>query len=108
MWEAPSLDKLQEAIASPSHPIGMRMRAAYFLRQAYDNATKNGSIEHHQDEDEKKECSDDKNDMQQIHATVIETLGKGLSNKEHGSLMRHEFAYVMGQLRDPKVSVLIF
>jgi hypothetical protein len=41
MWESPPLSKLQDALASSSSPIGMRMRAAYFLRQAYENAIRN-------------------------------------------------------------------
>ena len=41
MWESPPLSKLQESLASSSNPIGMRMRTAYFLRQAYENAIRN-------------------------------------------------------------------
>ena len=95
MWEAPSLEKLQDAVASPDNPIGMRMRAAYFLRQAYDNAVRN-EVEVTNDE-----C---KGVNVNIVEVVIETLGKGLMDVAHGSLLRHEFAYVMGQLRDEKVS----
>ena len=89
MFEAPPLSKLQEAIANPSNPIGMRMRAAYFLRQAYENYKKN------QDNTEQEP-------FQKIDEIVIETLSKGLANPQHGSLLRHEFAYVMGQLRDDR------
>eukprot|EP00549_Striatella_unipunctata_P019388 CAMPEP_0118708616 /NCGR_PEP_ID=MMETSP0800-20121206/22018_1 /TAXON_ID=210618 ORGANISM="Striatella unipunctata, Strain CCMP2910" /NCGR_SAMPLE_ID=MMETSP0800 /ASSEMBLY_ACC=CAM_ASM_000638 /LENGTH=367 /DNA_ID=CAMNT_0006611893 /DNA_START=153 /DNA_END=1256 /DNA_ORIENTATION=+ len=85
MWEAPPIAKLQEALASPNHPIGMRMRSAYFLRQEYENAKKNGSLK---DEG--------------VIETVLATLSQGLLLKDHGALMRHEFAYVMGQLRDER------
>jgi hypothetical protein len=80
MWDAPPLKVLQQALASPSEPVGKRMRAAYFLRQAYEN--------------------------NQNQSVVVETLGQGLLEKEHGSLMRHEFGYVMGQLRDERVRFL--
>ena len=95
MWESPSLEKLQDAVASADNPIGMRMRAAYFLRQAYDNAVRN-DVEVTNDE-----CKGVKVNITEV---VIETLGKGLMDVAHGSLLRHEFAYVMGQLRDEKVS----
>jgi len=99
MFEAPPLAKLQEAIASPSTPIGMRMRAAYFLRQAYENEMKNKD----EDEDEDKHKHKNQNQPQQtIDEIVIETLSQGLLNQKHGSLLRHEFAYVMGQLRDER------
>ncbi len=32
--------------------------------------------------------------------TVLQALTSALSNNQHGSLLRHEFAYVLGQLRD--------
>uniref|UniRef100_A0A7S2RIA9 Deoxyhypusine hydroxylase n=1 Tax=Eucampia antarctica TaxID=49252 RepID=A0A7S2RIA9_9STRA len=98
MWEAPSLNKLQDAVASPANPIGMRMRAAYFLRQAYDNAVRNSG------DDENDECKVhiDNNATTNIEDIVIETLGSGLKEIGHGSLLRHEFAYVMGQLRDER------
>ena len=87
MWNvAPSLSKLEEAIRDPSYAIGMRMRAAYFLKQAYINDPSTQEL-------------------------VLRCLSDGLSDERHGSLMRHEFAYVLGQLSDGRVSikyVLIF
>ena len=82
MWETPRLPELEKALDDPSNPIGMRMRAAYHLRHVYETA-----------EDE------------QVEMLVVEALAKGLLNRHHGSLMRHEFAYVMGQLRDERVRV---
>ena len=79
MWEAPPFVKLQDAIRDPSNAIGMRMRAAYFLKQAYT------------DTPEKRE-------------EIIECLAEGLKDTRHGSLMRHEYAYVMGQMGDERVS----
>jgi deoxyhypusine monooxygenase len=85
MWgEAPSISKLQEALEDPSHAIGMRMRAAYYLKQVHNNTNNN-----HDDEEQQQD-------------EIVEILSKGLLEKGHGSLMRHEFAYVMGQLKDER------
>mmetsp|Transcript_18925 Transcript_18925/g.42042 ORF Transcript_18925/g.42042 Transcript_18925/m.42042 type:complete len:406 (+) Transcript_18925:28-1245(+) len=97
MWEAPPLSALEKAVKSPNDTsIGMRMRAAYFLRQAYDNAVRNATTG---DDDENDE---DQNTTDNITNKVIDLLGLGLSDLRHGSLLRHEFAYVMGQLRDER------
>lgn len=80
MWETPSFPELQKALDDPSRPIGMRMRAAYHLRHVHDKA-----------------------DHEEVQESVVEALSKGLMERRHGSLMRHEFAYVMGQLRDKRV-----
>ena len=37
-----------------------------------------------------------------ISLLVIQTLSKSLADTRHGALLRHEFAYVMGQLRDER------
>jgi len=133
MWEAPPLSKLEEAIESASNPIGMRMRAAYFLRQAYETAMRNNTTTKTQEEEEvvvvvveggeggegggtnnhkttiissfdEKEGEKCKNKKlkKTVEEIVIQTLEKGLLNEKHGSLLRHEFAYVMGQLRDER------
>lgn len=83
MWDTPSLAELQKALDDPSNPIGMRMRAAYHLRHVHDKA---------------------ENENDQL--LVVEALSKGLLDPRHGSLMRHEFAYVMGQLKDERVRPL--
>ena len=74
MWEKPPFEALLKALDDPSNPIGMRMRAAYHLRQE------------HRERPEK----------------VVDALSRGLLDEHHGSLMRHEFAYIMGQLRDER------
>ena len=116
MFEAPPLNKLQEAIADPENPIGMRMRAAYYLRQAYDNYKRNNDNDNNDDDDdgtEKKLENEEESASsavekvtgeKEVDEVVIETLCKGLEDERHGSLLRHEFAYVMGQIRDPRVS----
>jgi deoxyhypusine monooxygenase len=105
MFESPPLASLQSALADPTNPIGMRMRAAYFLRQAYDNFTKNNSVV-----DDDTQQSYDFNDGEETKRTagadislvVIQTLSNSLEDVRHGALLRHEFAYVMGQLRDER------
>ena len=74
MWETPPFEELLKSLDDPSNPIGMRMRAAYHLRH-----------EHSERPEE-----------------VVDALSKGLLDHRHGALMRHEFAYVMGQLRDDR------
>lgn len=80
VFETPPLESLQECIADPMLPIGMRMRAAYYLRHVHSTSPP--------EEQEK----------------VVELLEKGLLEEKHGSLLRHEFAYVMGQMKDDRVS----
>lgn len=77
MWETPLFDELNATVRDASKPIGMRMRAAYFLRSEHS-------------------LRPDKQD------TIVQALSDGLRDVRHGSLMRHEFAYVMGQLRDER------
>lgn len=78
--KSPPLPALLMAIDAPSNPIGMRMNSAYYLRHEYSNTP------------EEKET----------RARIVDALGQGLLNEQHGSLMRHEFAYVLGQLRDDR------
>jgi hypothetical protein len=90
MWDKPPpLPALQETIADPSNPIGMRMRAAYYLRQAYSTSAQDDAELH---------------DHATTQEVVVKTLASGLIDARHGSLMRHEFAYVLGQIRDDRVS----
>lgn len=76
------------------------MRATYFLRQEYDNYTKNLDAPTGSDADEKKKGDDEGGD--DISMIVISTLAKSLADNRHGALLRHEFAYVLGQLRDQR------
>jgi len=78
----------------------MRMRATYFLRQEYDNYTKNLEDDTTTATEEKiTTINDEDND---ISLAVINTLSKSLDDNRHGALLRHEFAYVLGQLRDER------
>lgn len=95
MWERPSFTSLRESLSDPSNPIGMRMRAAYYLRQLYVDLTKGNTT------NDGTTCACDVvSDNHNNKSSVIDTLCMGLNDARHGSLMRHEFAYVLGQLRD--------
>jgi deoxyhypusine monooxygenase len=79
MWDrTPALSDLEASIGDPSSPIGLRMRAAYYLKQLFLNS----------------------NSDPLIQERVMSSLCAGLKDRRHGSLMRHEYAYVLGQLRN--------
>ena len=93
------------------------MRAAYFLRQEYDNAIRNGAstsyiknddgsaggdAHSHEEEQKTAPSTAGATEEDRIAGRVIDLLGVGLCDARHGSLIRHEFAYVMGQLRDER------
>jgi len=82
-FAAPPFERLADAVLHPSRPIAQRMRAAYYLKQAYGEAGGEQPGSEHQ-------------------ARVIEVLGEGLKMPGHGGLMRHEFAYVLGQMQDSR------
>jgi len=146
MWEAPPLPSLLATLSDPTLPVGMRMRATYYLRQVYDNYVKNHpdvireeldgenvdgtatatmstttsaasrNITKRDGEKEdsnaasnicNRNSSDIANDYEKddgaetdLSWTVLHALTTALSNIHHGCLLRHEFAYVLGQLRD--------
>jgi deoxyhypusine monooxygenase len=110
MWETPPFECLIKALEDPSNPIGMRMRAAYFLRTEHANSSSSSSAKNDdvvsEDDDDKDNHDDDdnnhRNSSKQLRKKqqVVEALSQGLRDVRHGSLMRHEFAYIMGQLRD--------
>ena len=80
MFKTPPLHLLLACISDPSSAIGARMRSCYHLKQVYNLA----------------ETSDDDK------VKILETLCREVSVDEHGQLMRHEIAYVLGQLRDER------
>ena len=102
------------------------MRAAYFLRQRYDLAVSAGastssstSISSSNDECKNEneayggESTNDDGDHDDFNSNVerkedeivVHTLSNALKDVRHGPLLRHEYAYVMGQLRDERVSI---
>ena len=80
MFSIPDLSVLQACLNDPSRPIGARMRASYHLKQIYQLSSSSDTIK----------------------SEVVESLAANLSIEEHGKLMRHEFGYVLGQLKDPQ------
>ena len=102
MWQVPPLSSLQTTLADPSTPIGMRMRATYFLRQAYDNYIRNADTTNDDNNDDSGKDANVTSDDDDVSFAVIDTLSKSLKDIRHGALLRHEFAYVMGQLRDER------
>ena len=91
----PSLNSLDECIVNPKNPIGMRMRAAYYLRHIHSTTTNN---------DNGDDTTTTITTADQTQERVVQILEKGMLDPNHGSLLRHEFAYVMGQMKDVRVS----
>jgi deoxyhypusine monooxygenase len=67
------------------------MRAAYYLRQEYTIGVMDGD-----------DFGATSAAQQLLQNDIIDVLCLGLKDVRHGSLMRHEFAYVLGQLRDER------
>jgi deoxyhypusine monooxygenase len=111
MWdEPPPLEQLIAAIVlgdgDALPPVGMRMRAAYYLRQAYLTSKQE---EGDNDDDDHNGCKNGPHSGSALDVcpTVVSTLLHGLQDRRHGSLLRHEFAYVLGQLRDPQACAML-
>ena len=80
MWTTPPFAELKVTLEDPSSPIGKRMRAAYYCKHLFINGERNN-----ENVDE-----------------IVELLCQQLFRVEHGSLLRHEFAYVLGQMQTPQ------
>lgn len=103
MWTVPAWKEIQETLRDPSSPIGMRMRAAYYAKQLFVDLQKEDS-DHN---DEEKECDTDadatgRTDRSRTMEDIVKVLCEQVFVKEHGSLLRHEFAYVLGQMKTDK------
>lgn len=75
----------------------MRLRAAMFLRQAYDSAR-----QRQEEENDNEKYRNAKSDDDDVENVVIRTLELALKDTRHGSLLRHEIAYVIGQIQDTR------
>lgn len=92
MPSLPSLEKLQAPLlAKEIAPIGARMRAAYYLKQAY------GLLKKQQEE---ATSADSSASLETQRDSILSTLSTALLESKHGSLLRHEVAYVLGQIGD--------
>ena len=85
MFTTPPTAELVSTLEDPKSPIGKRMRAAYYCKQVLSISSSGGN---------------NSGDDDSTSFNLIDMLGKQLLNPEHGSLMRHEFAYILGQLQD--------
>ena len=74
---APPLEVLKATLKDTASPVSKSMRAAYFLRSLHTGS-----------------------DCPSTKEAVISALASALRNKSSGALLRHEFAYVLGQMRD--------
>jgi len=95
MWSVPPLEDLEAALRDPCAPIGKRMRSAYYAKQLFLDKQKNVS-ETDADKDKRNDCDED------ITGRIVDVLCEQVFVKEHGSLLRHEFAYVLGQMQTPQ------
>jgi len=78
VFTRPPLPDLFDSVNNSQNPIGMRMRAAYYLRQTF---------------------QEDENDA------ILTALCSALADSSQGSLLRHEVAYVLGQIRCSRIAV---
>jgi len=92
--KVPSIEELETTLSLSSQtqttPIGKRMRAAYYLRYHYE--TLQSQIQTMKPPDQEI--------LQEIQNNIITILCTNLEEKRHGSLLRHEIGFVLGQLRD--------
>ena len=92
MWTVPELGEIQQTLRDPSSLIGMRMRAAYHAKQLFVDLQKEGGNNGDGTDTNKAERSQKMQD-------IVNVLCEQVFVEEHGSLLRHEFAYVLGQMK---------
>jgi deoxyhypusine monooxygenase len=126
-WTIPPFQELQSTLMDPTSPIGKRMRAAYYAKQMFLNLQKkhkNTAVkvvvaDEENDDNENNEANNasqydaQKHQEQKDYTTTTEEEEEGVDCsdeivnllcdqvfvKDHGSLLRHEFAYVLGQMQ---------
>lgn len=87
MWTIPSFPELRKTLEDSSSPIGKRMRAAYYCKQRFVDLQASGA----------------EGKSTELDATeVVDLLCSQVFEEGHGSLLRHEFAYVLGQMQTPQ------
>lgn len=89
MWTVPGIEEVFETLRNPSSPIGMRMRAAYYAKQRFVDLQK----------EMEEEKGSEGTDRSEIMGQIVDVLCEQVFAEEHGSLLRHEFAYVLGQMK---------
>ena len=86
-WTPPP-DVLLAEVCSAVSPPAKRMRAMYYLRTLYNFASDGGEVDVEGGERVLKK------------ADIVDSLCRALVNKGSSTLIRHELAYVLGQIRD--------
>jgi len=94
MWTVPDLEGIQQTLRDPSSPVGMRMRAAYYAKQLFVDLQ---NEEYREKEDGILDCINI--DRSRKMEDAVKVLCEQVFVEEHGSLLRHEFAYVLGQMK---------
>jgi deoxyhypusine monooxygenase len=101
MWKTPELEDIQATLRDPTSLIGMRMRAAYYAKQLFVDLQK----EEEEEKSHDNTSNNNKNEGEgllsrtQKMEDIVTVLCEQVFVKEHGSLLRHEFAYVLGQMK---------
>jgi deoxyhypusine monooxygenase len=99
MWTIPHLEDIEATLRDPDALIGKRMRAAYYAKQLFMN-------DKTKVQQERKTQDDDNNDTLAVSTflqrRILDVLCQQVFVKEHGSLLRHEFAYVLGQMQSTR------
>jgi deoxyhypusine monooxygenase len=98
MWTIPPLEDIETSLCDPDAPIGKRMRAAYYAKQLFMNEKIKAQQQRAAQDD------GDKNDTTTtlLQSRILDILCQQVFVKQHGSLLRHEFAYVLGQMLSTK------
>ncbi|KAG7371736.1 heat repeat-containing protein [Nitzschia inconspicua] len=115
MWTIPSLEDIEDTLRDPQSPIGKRMRAAYYAKQLFLDEQKRiredemgekkekDAIDDDDDDDDEEEDTNNNNNNNSsataVSSRILQVLCDQVFVKEHGSLLRHEFAYVLGQMQ---------
>ncbi|KAG7342636.1 heat repeat-containing protein [Nitzschia inconspicua] len=111
MWTIPSLDDIEDTLRDPQSPIGKRMRAAYYAKQLFLDEQKRiredemgekkekDAIDDDDDDEDTNNNNNNSNCTTAVSSRILQVLCDQVFVKEHGSLLRHEFAYVLGQMQ---------
>ncbi|OEU14028.1 ARM repeat-containing protein [Fragilariopsis cylindrus CCMP1102] len=101
MWKTPELEDIQTTLRDPTSLIGMRMRAAYYAKQLFVDLQKEEEEEKSHDNTSNNNKNEGKGLLSRTQKMedIVTVLCEQVFVKEHGSLLRHEFAYVLGQMK---------
>lgn len=95
MWTIPPWADLEATLRDPNTPIGKRMRAAYFAKTLFVNQQQQQNNDDDDDDDDTNNITTDAVTPE----AIVDVLCEQVFIDEHGGLLRHEFAYVLGQMQ---------